>query len=59
MIVVQMGSVGAPRYVAEANRWTSDLANRDPYLWVYNKSTGEMLAESTGQCIGLANHVHG
>jgi quinoprotein glucose dehydrogenase len=45
MIVVQMGSVGAPRYMPEANRWTSDLANRDPHLWVYNKSTGEMLAE--------------
>jgi len=45
MVVVQMGSVGAPRYMPEANRWTSDLANRDPHLWVYNKSTGELLAE--------------
>jgi quinoprotein glucose dehydrogenase len=45
MVVVQMGYYGAPRLMAGINRRVSDLANLDPHLWVYDKATGEMLAE--------------
>ena len=45
MVVVQMGYYGAPRLMAGVNRRISDLANLDPHLWVYDKATGEMLAE--------------
>jgi quinoprotein glucose dehydrogenase len=45
MVVVQMGYYGAPRLKAGVNRRISDLANLDPHLWVYDKATGEMLAE--------------
>ena len=45
MVVVQMGYYSAPRLMAGVNRRISDLANLDPHLWVYDKSTGEMLAE--------------
>jgi quinoprotein glucose dehydrogenase len=45
MIVVQMGYYGAPRLLPGVGRQVSDLHNLDPHLWVYDKSTGEMLAE--------------
>jgi quinoprotein glucose dehydrogenase len=45
MIVVQMGHYGEPRITAGSNRRISDLFNLDPHLWVYDKTTGEMLAE--------------
>ena len=45
MVVVQMGYYGAPRLMGGLNRRVSDLANLDPHLWVYDKATGEMLAE--------------
>jgi quinoprotein glucose dehydrogenase len=45
MIVVQMGYRGAPRFLPEFNRYVYDLYNRDAYLRVYDKTTGEMLAE--------------
>jgi quinoprotein glucose dehydrogenase len=44
MIVVQMGYYSAPR-ISQSGRAVSDLANFDPHLWVYDKETGEMLAE--------------
>ena len=44
MIVVQMGYNSAPR-ISQSGRAVSDLANFDPHLWVYDKETGEMLAE--------------
>ncbi|TXL78789.1 hypothetical protein FHP25_07285 [Vineibacter terrae] len=31
--------------ILQANRRISDLSNLDPHLWVYDKATGEMLAE--------------
>jgi quinoprotein glucose dehydrogenase len=43
--VVQLGYFGPPRFVPEFNLPISDLHNRDPHLWVYDKTTGEMLAE--------------
>jgi quinoprotein glucose dehydrogenase len=45
MIVVQMGYYGAPRIAQGTGRRVSDLANFDPHLWVYDKATGEMLAQ--------------
>jgi quinoprotein glucose dehydrogenase len=45
MIVVQMGYYGAPRIAQGTGRRVSDLSNLDPHLWVYDKTTGEMLAE--------------
>ena len=45
MVVVQLGYYSAPRFVPELNRPISDLNNRDPRLWVYDKTSGEMLAE--------------
>ncbi len=45
MIVVQMGYVGPMRFVPELNMPIRDLFNRDPHLWVYDKTSGEMLAE--------------
>ena len=35
----------APRLMAGGTRRIADLANLDPHLWVYDKATGEMLAE--------------
>jgi len=45
LIVVQMGFYSAPRFVPSLRRMISDMNNRDPHLWVYDKATGEMLAE--------------
>ena len=45
MIVVQMGYVGPMRFVPELNMPIRDLFNRDPHLWVYDKTSGELLAE--------------
>jgi quinoprotein glucose dehydrogenase len=45
MIVVQMANRGAPRFLPEFRRFVYDLQNRDPYLRVYDKTSGEMLAE--------------
>ena len=45
MIVVQMGYVGPMHFVPELNMPIRELFNRDPHLWVYDKTSGEMLAE--------------
>ena len=45
MIVVQLGYYTAPRFVPGLNLPIRDLYNRDPHLWVYDKTSGEMLAE--------------
>jgi quinoprotein glucose dehydrogenase len=45
MIVVQMGYYGPTHYVPELKRPMADLNNFDPRLWVYDKASGEMLAE--------------
>lgn len=45
MIVVQMGYYGPPRAVPGLNNLIRDLHDLDPHLWVYDKSSGEMLAE--------------
>jgi quinoprotein glucose dehydrogenase len=45
MVVVQMGYYSAPRLLAGSTRRVSDLRNLEPHLWVYDKATGEMLAE--------------
>jgi quinoprotein glucose dehydrogenase len=45
MIVVQIGKVGPPRVVPGLNQPVRDLTNVDPHLWVYDKTSGEMLAE--------------
>jgi quinoprotein glucose dehydrogenase len=45
LIVVQMGYHGPPRFVPGANVPIRDLNNLDPHLWVYDKTSGEMLAE--------------
>jgi quinoprotein glucose dehydrogenase len=45
MIVVQMGYRGAPRFLPQFGRTVYDLYNRDSHLRVYDKTTGEMLAE--------------
>ena len=45
MVVVQMGNYGAPRLAQGGTRLIADLNNRDPHLWVYDKASGEMLAE--------------
>jgi len=45
MIVVQMGYYDAPHFVAELNLPVMELHNFDPHLWVYDKTSGEMLAE--------------
>jgi quinoprotein glucose dehydrogenase len=45
LIVVQMGYHGPPRFVPGANVPIMDLNNLDPHLWVYDKTSGEMLAE--------------
>ncbi len=43
--VVQMGYQGAPRFMPSFQRFIYDLHNQDPHLWVYDKASGEMLAE--------------
>jgi quinoprotein glucose dehydrogenase len=45
MIVVQMGYLSAPRFVPGKNLPIRDLNNLDPHLWVYDKTSGEKLAE--------------
>ena len=45
LIVVQMGYYGPTHFVPELQRPMADLNNRDPHLWVYDKASGEMLAE--------------
>lgn len=45
MIVVQVGYFSAPRFVPTLNLPIRDLNNSDPHLWVYDKATGEKLAE--------------
>jgi quinoprotein glucose dehydrogenase len=45
MIVVQMGYLGPMLFVPGLNMPIRDLFNLDPHLWVYDKSSGEMLAE--------------
>ena len=45
MIVVQSGYFSMPRIPAGGTRRIEDLNNFDPHLWVYDKASGEMLAE--------------
>jgi quinoprotein glucose dehydrogenase len=45
MIVVQMGYYDPPHPVPGLNIPIQELHNFDPHLWVYDKATGEMLAE--------------
>ena len=45
MIVVQSGYFSAPRLAPGSTRRIADLNNFDPHLWVYDKTSGEMLAE--------------
>ena len=45
MIVVQMGYYGPTHFVPELKRPMADLNNFDPHLWVYDKASGDMLAE--------------
>ena len=45
MVVVQLGYYSPPRFVPGFNLPIRDLHNRDPHLWVYDKTSGEMLAE--------------
>ena len=45
MIVVQMGYHGPARFVPGFNIPIRDLHDLDPHLWVYDKASGEMLAE--------------
>ena len=45
MVVVQMGYVGPVHHDPSLNMPTRELFNRDPHLWVYDKASGEMLAE--------------
>ncbi len=45
MIVVQMGYYDPPHFVPELNVPILELHNVDPHLWVYDKASGQMLAE--------------
>jgi quinoprotein glucose dehydrogenase len=45
LIVVQAGYFGPSRFVPGLNLPIRDLHNLDPHLWVYDKTSGEMLAE--------------
>jgi quinoprotein glucose dehydrogenase len=45
MVVVQMGYYSSPRLPPGSTRRIADLNNFDPHLWVYDKVSGEMLAE--------------
>jgi quinoprotein glucose dehydrogenase len=45
MVAVQMGSLSAPRFLPGVYAPIRDLSNRDPHLWVYDKATGEKLAQ--------------
>jgi quinoprotein glucose dehydrogenase len=45
VLVVQMGYQGTPRFMPAFQRYIYDLHNQDPHLSVYDKASGEMLAE--------------
>jgi quinoprotein glucose dehydrogenase len=45
MVAVQMGYYGSPRLPPGGTRRIADLNNFDPHLSVYDKASGEMLAE--------------
>jgi quinoprotein glucose dehydrogenase len=45
MVVVQAGYYDPPHFVPGLNLPIRNLHNLDPHLWVYDKSSGEMLAE--------------
>jgi quinoprotein glucose dehydrogenase len=45
LIVVQAGYFGPDHLVPGLNSLIRDLHNLDPHLWVYDKESGEMLAE--------------
>jgi quinoprotein glucose dehydrogenase len=45
MVVVQMGYFSPPRFQPGVNAPIRDLHNLDPHLWVYDKTTGDKLAE--------------
>jgi quinoprotein glucose dehydrogenase len=45
LIVVQSGYFSTPRLQPGGTRRIADLNNFDPHLWVYDKTSGEMLAE--------------
>jgi len=45
MIIVQMGYYDPPHFVPELSLPIRNLHNLDPHLWVYDKTSGEMLAE--------------
>jgi len=45
MIVVQAGYFGPLHFVPGLNWPIRDLHNLDPHLWVYDKTSGDMLAE--------------
>ncbi len=45
MIVVQMGVSSQPRWDPRFGRPLRDLIALDPHLWVYDKATGEKLAD--------------
>jgi quinoprotein glucose dehydrogenase len=45
LIVVQMGYYSSARLLQSAGRYINDLNNFDPHLTVYDKTTGELLAE--------------
>lgn len=45
MIVVQMGFIGPPRWDVRFGRPIRELFDIDPHLWVYDKATGEKLAD--------------
>jgi quinoprotein glucose dehydrogenase len=45
MVVAQMGYLGPMHFEPGLNMPIRELFNRDPHLWVYDKTSGEMLAE--------------
>jgi hypothetical protein len=45
MIVVQMGVLSPPRWDDRYGRPVRKLFDLDPHLWVYDKATGEKLAD--------------
>ena len=49
MIVVQSGYFGPARLPAGGTRRIADLNNFNPHLWVYDMTSGDMLAESAVQ----------
>jgi quinoprotein glucose dehydrogenase len=45
MVVVQMGYLGPMHFEPNLNMPIRELFNLDPHLWVYDKTSGEKLAE--------------